>query len=153
MPLFLHGDGEHTRRYLYAGDAADAFDTILHKGTLGEVYNVDSRDELSNIEMARKLLKMHGIDDSEGWIQHTRDRQFNDRRYAVDGTKLRGLGWMQRTSLEDGLSVTVDWYRRFASWWGPIENTLLSPFPVVCGDRVLAPEVSILHQLSHTRSS
>ena len=80
MPLFIHGDGKHTRRYLYAGDAASAFDTILHKGEIGQIYNVDSRDEMSNLELAGKLLGMFGFENTEHWIQHTRDRPFNDRR-------------------------------------------------------------------------
>lgn len=141
MPLFLHGDGQHTRRYLYAGDAADAFDTILHRGEIGQTYNVDSRDEMSNIEVAKKLLSMFGFNNKDNWVQHTRDRQFNDRRYAVDGTKLRKLGWKQQVSLEEGLAATMDWYSRFSAWWGPIDNTLLSPFPVVRGDHVVDPEV------------
>lgn len=142
MPLFLHGDGQHTRRYLYAGDAADALDTILHNGEIGQIYNVDSRDELSNIDVAKKLLGIFGFNDMEYWIQYTRDRQFNDRRYAVDGTKLRKLGWTQQVSLEEGLAATMNWYSKFSDWWGPIDNTLLSPFPVVRGDHVVAPEVS-----------
>ena len=83
-PLLLHGDGQHTRRYLYAGDAAEAFDTILHKGELGQTYNVDSQDEVSNLQLAEKLLGLFGLADARAsWIQHTRDRKFNDRRYAV----------------------------------------------------------------------
>lgn len=142
MPLFIHGDGKHTRRYLYAGDAASAFDTILHKGEIGQIYNVDSRDEISNLDLARRLLATFGLPGTDAWIQHTRDRRFNDRRYAVDGTKLRQLGWTQKVTFEEGLAATVDWYRQFSSWWGPIDNTLLSPFPVVQGDRVVPPEPS-----------
>ena len=148
MPLFIHGDGQHTRRYLYAGDAADAFDTILHKGEIGQTYNVDSRDELSNFDVARKLLAMVGVEDTNTWIQYTKDRPFNDRRYAVDGSKLRELGWKQRVSLGEGLRATVDWYSKFSDWWGPIDNTLLSPFPVVHGDHVVAPEVSVTNLLA-----
>ena len=144
MPLFIHGDGQHTRRFLYAGDAADAFDTILHKGELSEVYNVDSRDEVSNVELAKKLLGMFGITDTDSWIQWTRDRPFNDRRYAVDGSKLRKLGWEPKVSFEDGLAATVDWYAKFAGWWGPVDNTLLAPFPVVKGGYVVQPEASRL---------
>ena len=142
MPLFIHGDGQHTRRFLYAGDAADAFDTILHKGELGEVYNVDSRDEMSNFDLAKKLLGMFGIMDTDSWIQWTRDRPFNDRRYAVDGSKLRKLGWAQKVSFEDGLATTVDWYAKFAGWWGPVDDTLLAPFPVVKGGHVVKLEDS-----------
>ncbi|OQN97232.1 hypothetical protein B0A48_16774 [Cryoendolithus antarcticus] len=135
MPLLLHGDGQHTRRYLYAGDAAEAFDTILHKGEIGQIYNVDSRDEISNIGLAEKLLNLFGLTDKSTWIQHTHDRKFNDRRYAVDGSKLRQLGWEQRTKFEDALAATVDWYGKFENWFGDIEG-VLTAHPVVKGDHV-----------------
>jgi dTDP-glucose 4,6-dehydratase len=139
MPLFIHGDGSHTRRYLFAGDAASAFDTILHRGEFGQIYNVDSRDEISNLDLAKRLLGMFGISDIQGWIQYTRDRPFNDCRYAVDGTKLRQLGWKQNVSFAEGLGATMDWYCKFSNWWGPIDNTLLSPFPVVQSGHVIDP--------------
>ena len=148
MPLFIHGDGKHTRRFLYAGDAADAFDTILHKGELGQIYNVDSRDELSNLDVAKRLLALFGLAETESWIKYTRDRQFNDRRYAVDGTKLRKLEWTQKISLEEGLVATLNWYHKFSGWWGHIDNTLLSPFPMVQGDHVVAPKVSTARSAS-----
>lgn len=68
------------------------------------------------------------MSDVKGSIQHTKDRPFNDRRYAVDGSKLRHLGWQQRVSFEDGLTNTVDWYGKFPTWWGSIDD-ILSPFP------------------------
>jgi hypothetical protein len=106
------------------------------------VYNVDSRDEISNIDLARKLLGMFSIHETDPWIQWTRDRPFNDRRYAVDGSKLRKLGWSQSTSFDDGVAATVDWYAKFSAWWGPVDNTLLAPFPVVRDGLVVQPEAS-----------
>ncbi|KAK4499053.1 hypothetical protein PRZ48_009565 [Zasmidium cellare] len=126
-PLYIHGSGHNTRRFLYAGDAADAFDTILHRGEIGRTYNVDSRDEISNLDLAQKLISIFG---GEGAIQHTKDRPFNDKRYAVDGSKLRQLGWKPRVSFEEGLASTVQWYGKFSGWWGEIES-ILSPFPEV----------------------
>jgi hypothetical protein len=65
------------------------------------------------------------------WIEFTKDRPFNDKRYAVDSTKLRCLDWEQKTSFEEGLKITVDWYREFGKgWWGDVEG-VLAPFPVV----------------------
>ncbi|KAI4596508.1 hypothetical protein KJ359_005262 [Pestalotiopsis sp. 9143b] len=136
QPVVLHGDGSPTRRYLFAGDAADAFDTILHKGTLGHIYNVGSYDEISNMDLCVRLLKEMGIPndskaDFDKWVKYTHDRPFNDHRYAVDGTKLRKLGWDQKTPFEAGLKITVNWYRQFGEkWWGDIGN-VLSPFPIV----------------------
>ena len=159
-PVVLHGDGSPTRRYLYAGDAADAFDTILHKGKLGEIYNVGSYDEISNMSLCYKLLAEMDIisprspssppcnyttsppssspsvpeqEEFHRWVKYTHDRPFNDHRYAVDGTKLRKLGWEPKTSFEEGLRITVDWYRRFGEkWWGDITH-VLTPFPKTAG--------------------
>jgi hypothetical protein len=136
----LHGNGTNTRRYLYAGDAANAFDTILHKGEIGEIYNVDSRDEISNIDLSMKLLRHFDIPAGPAgtWIQYTKDRPFNDKRYAVDATKLRTLGWEQTMSFEEGLKITVDWYREFGKrWWGDVEG-VLTPFPVMREGEVYA---------------
>jgi dTDP-glucose 4,6-dehydratase len=129
--LIIHGDGLNTRRYLYAGDAADAFDTILHQGGVGEIYNVGSRDEVSNVKLAEMMLGLFGREGDEEAIQYVKDRPFNDKRYAVDATKLRGLGWEQKTGFEDGLKLTVEWYRRFGkTWWGDVES-VLTAFPEV----------------------
>ena len=129
--VVLHGDGKHTRRYLFAGDAADAFDTILHKGSIGQIYNIGSADEISNLTLCSKLLKEFGLSESDNWISHSQDRPFNDRRYAVNGQKLCDLGWEQKTSFADGLKTTVEWYRKFGErWWGNIDDTL-GTFPVV----------------------
>ncbi|THW78978.1 NAD(P)-binding protein [Aureobasidium pullulans] len=134
--LSLHGDGTHTRRYLYAGDAADAFDTILHKGQVGQVYNVGSSDEISNFTLCSMLLGQFGLSNETEeevykHVVHCEDRPFNDHRYAVDGSKLKQLGWQQKMTFADGLSTTVDWYRRYGgTWWGDISDRL-TPFPTV----------------------
>ena len=120
MPVILHGSGVNARRYLFASDAADAFDTILHKGMIGEIYNVDSSDEISNLDLAHKLLGHFEIptEDQAQWIQHVTDRPFNDMRYAVDARKLRSLGWTQKIGLEEGLQRTVEWYKTCGKgWW------------------------------------
>lgn len=131
-PLYIHGKGDNSRRYLHAGDAADAFDTILHKGSIGEIYNVDSKDEIENLHLAKKLCTAFGIGEEgfESRIQYTRDRPFNDCRYAVNGDKLAALGWKQRVAFEDGLAQCVDWYRKYSTWWGDIAN-ILTPFPEI----------------------
>jgi hypothetical protein len=81
-----------------------------------------------------KLLAVFNISQTESgnWIEHTKDRPFNDRRHAVDSTKLRQLGWKQKTTFEEGLKITADWYRDFPSWLGDITN-VLTPFPVIMG--------------------
>lgn len=135
LKLPLHGNGDNTRRYLYAGDAADAFDTILHKGEIGHVYNVDSHDEIANFDLCIHLLGYFNkpyttLEDLQQYIEYTEDRPFNDHRYAVNGDKLRRLGWQQKTFFQEGLRRTVEWYKEFGSnWWGNIESRL-QPFPL-----------------------
>ncbi|KAK3366519.1 dtdp-glucose 4,6-dehydratase [Podospora didyma] len=127
-PVVLHGDGTPTRRYLFAGDAADAFDTILHKGQPGQIYNAGSYDEISNLALCSKLLSEMDLphespEDFSSWVKYTHDRPFNDRRYAD-----------QKTPFTDGLRITVEWYRRFGEvWWDDISKAL-SPFPIVAAD-------------------
>ncbi|KAF4949929.1 hypothetical protein FGADI_8530 [Fusarium gaditjirri] len=134
QPVILHGDGSPTRRYLFAGDAADAFDTILHKGEIGQVYNIGSSDEISNLELCQIILAGMGIDardksEFQRWVKYTHDRPFNDQRYAVDATKLKMLGWTQKTSFEQGFRSTIDWYKHYGDkWWGDI-SPVLTPFP------------------------
>ncbi|KAJ4104019.1 hypothetical protein NW760_010694 [Fusarium oxysporum] len=134
QPVILHGDGSPTRRYLFAGDAADAFDTILHKGEIGQIYNIGSSDEISNLQLCHIILAEMGIDVKETsefqrWVKYTHDRPFNDQRYAVDATKLKMLGWTQKTSFDEGLRRTINWYKRYGDkWWGDI-SPVLTPFP------------------------
>jgi hypothetical protein len=143
--LLLHGDGSPTRRYLYAGDIVDALDTIFHKGVIGQIYNIASKDEISNTDICHKLLDNFGLahespTDLMKWVQHTEDRPFNDQRYATDGSKLTALGWQPKTSFDEGLRRTVDWYRRFGEvWWGDISRVLTS-FPVVEGTEIWTKE-------------
>jgi dTDP-D-glucose 4,6-dehydratase len=143
--LLLHGDGSPTRRYLYAGDIVDALDTIFHKGVIGQIYNIASKDEISNTDICHKLLDMFGLPhetaaELEKWVHHTEDRPFNDQRYATDGAKLAALGWQPKMSFNEGLKKTVDWYRRFGEvWWGDI-GRVLTPFPVVTGTEIWTRE-------------
>jgi dTDP-glucose 4,6-dehydratase len=143
--LLLHGDGSPTRRYLYAGDIADALDTIFHKGVIGQIYNIASKDEISNTDICHKLLSIFGLPHNsqaelDTWVQYTEDRPFNDQRYATDGSKLAALGWEPRTSFDEGLKQTVNWYRRFGEvWWGDISR-VLTPFPVVDGTEIWTKE-------------
>lgn len=137
----LHGNGSPTRHYLYAADAVDAFDYVLAKGQIGQIYNVASEDEISNIELCRLLLAEGGHDvatreDVEALVEFVQDRPFNDDRYAVDGTKLRELGWTQRTQFSEGLTRTYAWYKEHGlSWWGNILPILTAyPISVVSDD-------------------
>jgi UDP-glucose 4,6-dehydratase len=125
--LTIHGDGTNTRNFLYVTDVANAFDVILHKGTPGHVYNIGGQNEVPNIEVARDLLKIFGFDkEEEKWITRVPDRTFNDLRYTIDSSKLHQLGWKEEMSWEEGLKITVDWYKKFTSRYGNIDDALVA---------------------------
>ncbi len=115
LQLPLYGDGLYVRDWIHVEDHCAAVDRILHHGENGEVYNIGSRQEMANVEIARLILKSLGK--PESLITLVKDRPGHDRRYAIDPSKLkRGLGWKPRVSFHMGLQETIDWYRRNASW-------------------------------------
>jgi UDP-glucose 4,6-dehydratase len=125
--LTLHGDGTNTRNFLYVTDVANAFDTILHKGIPGHVYNIGGDNEISNIGVARELLKIFGLqDEEEKWITYVPDRKFNDLRYTINSSKLHSLGWKEEMKWEEGLKTTVEWYKKYTSRYGNIEQALVA---------------------------
>jgi dTDP-glucose 4,6-dehydratase len=120
IPLPIYGDGRQVRDYQYVLDHCEGIDLVLHKGQLGEIYNVGTEVETPNIEMARKILAILGKPDS--LLQHVTDRAGHDRRYALDCSKLRALGWRSRHSFDEALERTVRWYVENAEWWRPIKS-------------------------------
>lgn len=127
IPLTIHGDGSNTRNFLYVKDVANAFDAILHKGEPGHVYNIGGKNEVSNIQVAKELLKIFGKQDREKeLITLVPDRKFNDLRYTINSSKLHELGWIEQMSWEDGLKETVEWYHKYGDRYGNIEAALVA---------------------------
>lgn len=119
-PLPVYGDGKQVREWLHAEDHCSGIELVLHEGAPGEVYNVGGEDH-ENIEITHRILELTGADPS--LVRHVEDRAGHDRRYALDDSKLRALGWRPRHSFgEGGLPATVDWYRDNRSWWEPIKS-------------------------------
>jgi dTDP-glucose 4,6-dehydratase len=120
QPLPLYGDGRQRRDWLYVSDHAGAVDHVLRLGVAGEVYNVPGGVEMENVEVVRLLLERLG----KPWslVRRVEDRAGHDRRYSMDGTKVRALGWHNRTAFGDGLAVTVDWFRANEAWWRAIRS-------------------------------
>ena len=119
-PLPVYGDGKQVREWLHAEDHCAGIDLVLQEGAPGEIYNIGGEDH-ENIEVTHRILELTGADES--LIRHVEDRAGHDRRYAVDDTKLRGLGWAPVHSFgEGGLRATVDWYRDNRAWWEPIKS-------------------------------
>ncbi|MBI1683290.1 GDP-mannose 4,6-dehydratase [Caulobacter hibisci] len=106
----IHGTGQNRRRYLAAQDFAEAIVTVLEKGELGEIYNVGSEEEYTNLQVLDMIAKALGIDAASA-TRFVEDRPFNDFRYAVNADKLSALGWRQTRSLGDTIGEIVAWYR------------------------------------------
>ncbi|KAI4306031.1 hypothetical protein L6164_029345 [Bauhinia variegata] len=125
--LPIHGDGSNVRSYLYCEDVAEAFEVVLHKGEVGHVYNIGTKKERRVIEVARDICKLFSMD-PETKIKFVENRPFNDQRYYLDDQKLKNLGWFARTSWEEGLRWTMEWYVKSPDWWGDVSGALI-PHP------------------------
>ena len=100
----IHGDGSYVRAFLHSYDAATAFELILNKGVIGEIYNVGCYDEYSIMEIAQKIIKLvMKTTDYEKWIEHVDDRAYNDVRYYINFEKLEKLGWNRTRHFDDEL--------------------------------------------------
>lgn len=117
----LYGDGLNVRDWLYVYDHCSAIDTVLHKGNIGEVYNVGGHNEKSNIEITKIILKEMNKDESS--IEYVQDRLGHDRRYAIDNNKITTtLGWEPSVTFEEGIKLTIDWYLDNTQWIKSIED-------------------------------
>jgi dTDP-glucose 4,6-dehydratase len=120
QPLPLYGDGLQRRDWLYVADHAGAIEHVLRNGAAGETYNIPGSVELTNREVVAGLLQRLG----KPWslVRTVEDRLGHDRRYAMDGSKLEALGWRNRTTFEDGIAATVDWFVANEGWWRAIRS-------------------------------
>lgn len=116
----VYGDGLNVRDWLYVYDHCSAIDTVLHKGRVGEVYNVGGHNEKTNLEITNIILEAMGKDESS--IRYVEDRLGHDRRYAIDNTKIQTeLGWEPSLVFEEGIKLTIDWYLNNQDWIKSIE--------------------------------
>jgi dTDP-glucose 4,6-dehydratase len=120
QPLPLYGDGTQMRDYQYVLDHCEGIDLVLHRGEPGEVYNLGTGVETRNIDMAHGILDLLGKPYS--LIQPVRDRPGHDRRYALDVTKICGLGWEPGSTYQEALELTVRWYVEHEWWWRKIKS-------------------------------
>ena len=119
-PLPLYGDGLHVRDWLHVDDHCRALDLLIERGRPGEAYNVGGGNTVTNLDLTHRILRR--LDRPASLVEPVADRQGHDRRYCLDTTKLRALGWEPRVPFETGLDATVDWYLENAWWWRPIKH-------------------------------
>ena len=114
--LPVYGKGENVRDWLHVSDHCQAIDLIIHKGTVGEVYNVGGHNERTNLEVVQTILK--ALDKPESLIKYVTDRPGHDLRYAIDPTKLETeLGWKPQYTFDTGIKQTIQWYLDNKDWW------------------------------------
>ena len=117
----VYGDGLNVRDWLYVYDHCEAIDVVLHKGKIGEVYNIGGHNEKTNMEITRLILDAMGKDESS--IRYVEDRLGHDRRYAISNDKITSeLGWSPSLTFEEGIKLTIDWYLNNQAWIKQIED-------------------------------
>ena len=136
-PLPLYGDGQQIRDWLFVDDHCEALELVLARGEPGEIYNVGGGHELTNVELTRAILQRMGKPMT--LVRSVADRAGHDRRYSVDSSKLRKLGWEPAHSFSEALALTVDWYLEREDWWRPLKSgEYLEYYRHQYGDRLAA---------------
>ena len=120
LSLPVYGDGAQVRDWLYVTDHCSAIRTLIEVGKAGEVYNISTGFQSTNLEITRSILER--LNKPSTLIQHVTDRPGHDRRYSIDSSKLRALGWSPGRDLESGLAETIDWYKNNPDWWQKIRT-------------------------------
>lgn len=116
----VYGDGMNVRDWLFVYDHCSAIDTVLHKGRVGEVYNIGGHNEKTNLEITHLILDAMNKDESS--IEYVQDRLGHDRRYAISNDKITSeLGWKPSVTFEEGILLTIDWYLNNQDWMKSIE--------------------------------
>lgn len=117
----VYGDGLNVRDWLYVYDHCSAIDTVLHKGKIGEVYNIGGHNEKTNLEITHLILNAMGKDETS--IEYVKDRPGHDKRYAISNDKIQSqLGWKPSVTFEEGIKLTIDWYLNNQDWIKSIEK-------------------------------
>jgi len=125
----MHGTGQNMRNFLYVEDVARAFEIVLFKGVVGQIYNIGGTQERKNIEVTKDLLALSGYitpEQQQTMITYVEDRAFNDLRYHINSDKLAALGWKELVKWEDGLKVTYDWFIKNSHRYGNIDAALVA---------------------------
>jgi len=129
LPIPIYGKGTNIRDWIYVMDHCEAIDTALEKGKAGEIYNVSANNELTNIEIVKKIVKL--LNKPESLLTFVEDRPGHDLRYSLDSTKIQqALGWKPKIAFDEALSSTIHWYLKNENWWMPFAtNAILHPTP------------------------
>ena len=120
----LYGDGMNIRDWLFVADHCSGVDVVLRNAEPGEIYNIGGGNEITNRELTDRLIELCGRDESA--IDYVEDRLGHDRRYSIDCSKLKAIGWAPAQDFAEGLEKTVAWYRDNRAWWEPLKANTAS---------------------------
>lgn len=120
LPLPVYGDGRQMREYQHVMDHCEAIDLVLHRGTIGEIYNIGTGVEVENLTMVEILLET--LNRPRALIRHVADRPGHDRRYSLDIGKITALGWEPDHTPEEAIIETALWYKNNEWWWRKIKS-------------------------------
>ncbi len=129
LSIPIYGSGTNIRDWIFVEDHCEALEAVLQRGKAGEVYNISAGNEVTNIDIVKKILDI--LNKPESLITFVEDRPGHDFRYSLDSTKTRStLGWQPKFSFEYSLESTVRWYVENEQWWGMLAtNAILHPTP------------------------
>jgi dTDP-glucose 4,6-dehydratase len=117
----VYGQGKNIRDWIHVNDHNRGVDMIIKKGRIGETYCLGGRNELANIDLAKKIIRLMGV--NEDVIEYVKDRPGHDLRYAIDFSKAKDeLSWEPQIDFEFGLKETIDWYKNNKEWWQKIKS-------------------------------
>ncbi len=116
----LYGTGTNIRDWLHVDDNCRGILRVAEKGKKGEIYNIGGGNEVTNIDLTKKILKLMGKGGES--IERVADRKGHDIRYSLDSSKLGKLGWAPKKNFETGLKETIDWYKKNEKWWKPLKE-------------------------------
>jgi dTDP-glucose 4,6-dehydratase len=124
----IYGNGKNVRDWIFVNDHCNAIFEILEKGKSGESYNISSKNEMDNITIVKTILEIMGK--NLDWIEFVEDRPGHDFRYSLDSSKIsKEIGWKNKTSFEEGIKQTIEWYENNSKWWKSISHFTFEKTP------------------------
>lgn len=116
----LYGDGRNVRDWIFVEDNCSGIDVVMHKGKIGEVYNISANNERENVEITKMVLRKLGKDES--FVEYVKDRPGHDRRYSIVSEKVRKLGWEPEHDFDTAMDKTIEWYKKNVVWWKELKE-------------------------------
>lgn len=123
IPIPIYGDGKNVRDWCFVEDNCRGIDVVLHRGNIGEVYNIGAGNEVTNLVITETIL--NHLNKPKSLMTFVDDRLGHDRRYSIETSKVRDLGWKPQYDFKTGMALTIDWYQNNEWWWRPLKQPIM----------------------------